>query len=143
MTNAQDIITKLNLQPHPEGGYFRETFRDTQTNGNGRENSTAIHFLLTEGQVSHWHRIDATEIWLWHSGSPLELLTYKEGGKVERNILGDNVLQEQHTQLVIPAFHWQSAKSSGAWTLVSCIVAPAFSFEGFELAPKEWQPELV
>ena len=140
MAGAQDIIDKLNLTPHPEGGHYRETFRDS-AGPDGRSFSTAILFLLKRGELSRWHRVDATEIWHWHAGAPLALSCAEaEGGAVEELVLGPDVLAGEVPQIVIPAGHWQSARSMGGWTLVGCTVAPGFEFSGFEMAAEGWSP---
>lgn len=136
MTSAAEIIRALNMSPHPEGGHFVETFRDGE-NSAGRAHCTAIYFLLQRHEKSHWHRVDATEIWLWHAGAPLELDI-----EAEKFILGNDLAAGQVPQAVVPARDWQTAKSLGDWTLVSCVVAPGFSFSGFEMAPPNWTPEL-
>ncbi len=128
------IIATLGMQPHPEGGHYVETFRDDQ-DGAGRARSTAIYFLLQAGERSHWHRVDASEIWLWHAGAPLKLSV---GG--EDWMLGADIAAGERPQIVVPANAWQAAESVGAWTLVSCVVAPGFEFSGFELAPSDWTP---
>lgn len=133
--NADALIEALKMKPHPEGGHYAETFRD-QTGANGRAHCTAIYFLLRAGERSHWHRVDASEIWLWHAGAPLEL----EIEGQDRTVLGADVLAGQKPQAIVPPHAWQAAKSIGEWTLVSCIVAPGFEFSGFELAPPEWRP---
>lgn len=138
MQSAQEIIERLGLQPHPEGGHFRETFRDPQQKG-GRSVSTAIYFLLAQGERSHWHRIDAAEIWHFYAGAPLEL-SMADNGKNECVRLGANFAIGECPQAVVPAFAWQSAVSLGAWTLAGCTVAPGFEFAGFELAPEGWFP---
>lgn len=135
MDEAARIIRQLNLQPHPEGGYFRETFRDAQNESNTRAHSTAIYFLLREGQVSRWHRVDAAEIWHWYRGSPLELSIHKT-----RHILGSDLEAGHHPQIVVPPRAWQSARTLGAFTLVGCTVAPGFEFSKFELAPPGFDP---
>jgi uncharacterized protein len=129
MINAEQIIEVLSLKPHPEGGYFRETFRDTRII-NGRAASTAIYYLLKKGEYSRWHRVDAVEIWHWYAGAALKLST-----KQKVFHLGPNLLSGEQPQYVIPADAWQSAESLGEWTLVGCTVAPGFEFSGFELAP--------
>lgn len=134
--NADDIIKKLGLGPHPEGGYFKETFRDASSED--RAASTAIFYLLMAGEVSKWHRVDAAEVWHWYAGAPLELSQKFEGKTSTVEILGNNVLENQFPQIVVPAHVWQSARSLGDWTLVGCTVAPGFEFEGFEMAPEEW-----
>lgn len=132
MLTVEAIITGLSLAPHPEGGFFRETFRDDRLI-NGRAASTAIYYLLAEGQRSHWHRIDASEIWHWYCGAPLAL-SLRVGERVETQRLGCNIFQGERPQLIVPAGVWQSAESLGAWTLIGCTVAPGFEFSGFELA---------
>jgi len=141
MTNADRIIRVLKLQPHPEGGYFRETFRDTVRLGGKRAHSTAIYFLLKKGQASRWHRVDAAEVWHWYGGAPLELLIGKTRAKFKRHVLGGDLAKGQRPQIVVPAGHWQAARSLGACTLVGCTVAPGFLFEKFELAelPNAWK----
>lgn len=138
---AADIIARLGLQPHPEGGHFRETFRDPHRLEDGRSASTAIYFLLAAGETSHWHRVDAVEIWHWHAGAPLELsIAGSDAGPVEHQRLGPDITGEEQPQIVVPRDAWQAARSLGAWTLVGCTVAPGFEFAGFELAPPGWQP---
>lgn len=121
MPLAADIIAQLGLKPHPEGGHYRETFRDSRCDANGRPFSTAIYFLLARGERSHWHRIDAVEIWHYHAGSAL-------------------TLEVEAPQAIVPAHAWQAAESTGDWTLVGCTVAPGFDFAAFELAAKDWMP---
>jgi len=136
---ASDIISRLGLQPHPEGGHYRETFRDARTIEGGRAASTAIYFLLARGERSHWHRVDAVEIWLYHAGDPLNL--HIADGSGERTIqLGANLAAGEQPQAIVPAHAWQAAESTGDWTLVSCTVAPGFDFKTFELAPPGWSP---
>ena len=136
--NADEVIRLLGLKPHPEGGYFRETFRDRQTE-NGRARSTAIYYLLKEGEVSRWHRIDAVEIWHWYVGSPLELKIH-DGSNLQAFVLGAALTEGHGPQAVVPVRCWQSARSLGAYSLVGCTVAPGFEFAGFELAPLGWEP---
>ena len=137
---AQEVIQILDLQPHPEGGHYRETYRDVPTSG-GRGACTAIYYLLALGEVSEWHRVtDAVEIWHWYAGAPLVLSTSPDGETASAEHLGPDIAAGQSPQLVIPAGHWQAAESLGAWTLTGCTVAPAFSFEGFEMAPPGWRP---
>jgi len=136
---AEAIIAALGLAPHPEGGCFRETFRDPATR-DGRSLSTAIYYLLRQGEVSRWHRVDACEVWHHYDGAALELLIADGAGRRERNVLGRDVAGGERPQSVVPAGMWQSARSLGAWTLVGCTVAPAFEFAGFELAPQGWEP---
>ncbi len=136
---ADQVIALLGLQPHPEGGHFRETYRHRPAGG-GRGAGTAIYYLLRAGEHSHWHRIDATEIWHWYAGAPL-VLTVSENGHDAAAVTLGNVLEAgQRPQAVVPAGAWQTAESLGAWTLVGCTVAPAFEFSGFELAPPDWRP---
>ncbi len=135
---AADIIRLLDLKPHPEGGHFRETFRDTRLIG-GRAASTAIYFLLARGERSHWHRIDAVETWHFYAGSPL-LLSIAEAKQSRPVKLGSNLAAGELPQALVPAHTWQAAESLGDWTLAGCTVAPGFEFSGFELAPKGWSP---
>jgi uncharacterized protein len=136
---AEQIIRLLGLKPHPEGGHFRETFRDTQL-AEDRAASTAIYFLLAHGELSHWHRVDATEVWHWYAGAPLVLEIAQSDGSIERVMLGSDLAAGQRPQAVVPAFSWQAAQTVGDWTLCGCTVAPGFEFPGFELAPKGWAP---
>jgi hypothetical protein len=137
---AADVIRLLDLKPHPEGGHFRETFRDNRQVEAGRAASTAIYFLLARGERSHWHRVDAAEIWHWHAGAPLELEIAPAAAPRERIKLGSDLNAGECPQAVVPAHAWQAAQSLGEWTLVGCTVAPGFEFATFELAPKGWQP---
>jgi len=136
---AADIIRLLDLKPHPEGGHFRETFRDPHQVG-GRAASTAIYFLLARGERSHWHRVDAAEIWHWHAGAPLKLDVSQASGKIDSLVLGCDLKAGERPQGVVPAHAWQAAQTLGDWTLVGCTVAPGFEFKNFELAPKDWTP---
>lgn len=136
--DADDIIAALGLEPHPEGGYFRETFRDG--NEGGRDHSTAIYFLLKEGQHSHWHRVDAAEVWHHYAGGPLEL-SIAEDGAVTEHILGTDLAAGERPQVVVPKRAWQSARPLGEYTLAGCTVAPGFDFAGFEMAPPDWEPD--
>ena len=133
--SAEAIIAKLGLQPHPEGGWYRETWRGPEVGG--RASGTAILFLLKSGERSHWHRVDADEIWLWHAGAPL-VLGMGETAAAEV-LLGPDVLAGEFVQAVVPAAWWQAARTTGDWALVSCTVSPGFRFEGFELAPPGWE----
>jgi predicted cupin superfamily sugar epimerase len=133
------MIAQLALAPHPEGGWFRETFRD-EPGHQGRAHATAILFLLKSGEVSHWHRVDAVEMWHWYSGAPLLLETADDNGTRQEQKLGPDILAGQHPQGLVPAGAWQSARSLGAWTLMGCTVAPGFDFARFELAPQGWEP---
>ncbi|HEX6611659.1 MAG TPA: cupin domain-containing protein [Hyphomicrobiaceae bacterium] len=138
--SAGDIIRLLDLQPHPEGGHFRETFRDPRTDADGRSASTAIYFLLKAGEVSRWHRVDAAEVWHWYAGAPLELSIAENDRIIAKLTLGSGLGDGQRPQAVVPARHWQSARSLGAWTLVGCTVAPGFEFSRFELADATFRP---
>lgn len=135
---AERLIDLLGLEPHPEGGHYRETFRDAGGE-NGRAHSTAIYFLLKAGEHSHWHRIDAAELWHWYAGAPLALRIAEDGEYRER-ILGNDFGRGQEPQIVVPPRAWQSAASLGAYSLVGCTVAPGFLFEHFELAPTDFSP---
>jgi predicted cupin superfamily sugar epimerase len=137
---AAEVIRLLDLKPHPEGGHFRQTFRDSKTVDGARAASTAIYFLLARGERSHWHRVDAAEAWHWHAGAPLELEIASASGHRERVTLGSDLAAGQRPQAVVPADAWQAAQSLGDWTLVGCTVAPGFEFAKFELAPKDWEP---
>ncbi len=137
--SAADIIAQLELKPHPEGGHYRETFRDPRVDANGRSVSTAIYFLLAHGERSHWHRIDAVEVWHYYAGSALVLhIADDRGRRVVR--LGPDLAAGEVPQAMVPAQAWQAAESSSDWTLVGCTVAPGFEFAAFELAPKGWSP---
>jgi uncharacterized protein len=137
---ADDIIRLLDLAPHPEGGHFRETFRDSRGDASGRSRGTAIYYLLKADEISAWHRVDAAEIWHYHAGSPLALGLSANGLETEIQELGSDLKAGQRPQVVVPAGHWQSARSLGAWTLVGCTVSPGFTFAGFEMAPAGWHP---
>lgn len=138
---VREIVRLLDLAPHPEGGWFRETFRD-DTQANGRSVGTAIYYLLEAGDVSHWHRVDASEVWHWYAGGPLVLTLSPDGSRAKTSAhqLGPDLRQGQRPQLVVPTGVWQAAESLGAWTLCGCTVAPGFEFSGFELAPEDWCP---
>jgi uncharacterized protein len=139
---AAEVIRLLDLKPHPEGGHFRETFRDPRMAEDGRSVSTAIYYLLARGKRSHWHRVDAVEVWHYYTGSTLRLeVAAGDGGPIERVMLGSDFAAGERPQAIVPAHAWQSAECLGDWTLVGCTVAPGFDFEGFELAPKGWSPE--
>ena len=135
MTEAERLIKLLDLAPHPEGGHFRETFRDSETSPTGRSHSTAIYFLLKADAVSRWHRIDAAEVWHFYRGAPLELRIGKQ-----TYLLGPDVDEAQAPQIVVPPHAWQSARSLGEYTLVGCTVAPGFDFAHFEMAPDGFAP---
>jgi predicted cupin superfamily sugar epimerase len=136
---AEEIIARLALKPHPEGGHYRETFRDDRTVDGARAASTAIYFLLARGERSHWHRVDAVEIWHYHAGSALTLRIADDNGE-HAIALGPNVTSGEQPQAIVPAHAWQAAESNGDWTLVGCTVAPGFDFAKFELAPPDWSP---
>ena len=136
---AAEIIRRLGLAPHPEGGHFVETWRDRPTDGT-RGAGTAIYYLLQAGEVSHWHRVDATEIWHWYAGAPLVLTISANGHDATAVHLGPMLDLGQRPQAIVPADAWQTAESLGVWTLVGCTVSPAFRFGGFELAPADWRP---
>jgi predicted cupin superfamily sugar epimerase len=136
---AADVIALLDLKPHPEGGHYRETFRDPVT-VDGRSVGTAIYFLLSAGERSHWHRVDAAEIWHFHAGAPLALHMC-DGVTIDTMTLGADLSLGHRPQGVVPTGVWQSASSLGDWTLVGCTVSPGFDFAGFELAPAGWSPE--
>ncbi|PWB81707.1 MAG: cupin [Methylocystaceae bacterium] len=137
---AEDVARLLELAPHPEGGFYRETFRDERAVEDGRAASTAIYYLLAAGQTSAWHRVDAAEIWHFHAGAPLALSLSADGAAATRHILGRRLAEGQRPQLIVPAHCWQSAASLGDWTLVGCTVAPGFEFARFELAPPGFEP---
>ncbi len=132
---AQEIISTLGLAPHPEGGHYRQTWVAENA---GRPVGTCIYFLLAAGESSHWHRVDATEIWLYHSGAPLILsLSATDDGPAQDHMLGPD-LDMARPQIIVPENHWQAARSTGAYTLVSCTVSPGFQFEGFTLAAADF-----
>jgi predicted cupin superfamily sugar epimerase len=137
---ASEIIRFLGLEPHPEGGHYCQTFRDTHMDADGRPASTAIYFLLARGERSHWHRVDATETWLFHAGAPLAL-RLADGNEITTIKLGIDLRAGERPQAVVPTGVWQAADTLGDWTLVSCTVAPGFVWGGFELAPKDWSPD--
>jgi uncharacterized protein len=139
MPSADHIIRLLGLKPHPEGGHFLETHRDARTTG--RAASTAIYYLLARGERSHWHRIDAVEVWHYYAGSALRLEMVASGnGPIEHVTLGSDLAAGERPQAVVPVHAWQAAESLGDWTLVGCTVAPGFEFAGFELAARDWSP---
>jgi uncharacterized protein len=137
--SAADVIRLLDLKPHPEGGHYRETFRDDRGDG-VRAASTAIYFLLAEGEVSRWHRVDAAEVWHWHAGAALALSIAPPDGVAVDMLLGADLAAGERPQRVVPPGYWQSALSRGAWTLVGCTVAPGFVFEKFEMAAEGFSP---
>ena len=138
MKTADELIAFLGLQPHPEGGHYRQTFRAPD---DARGASTAIYFLLKAGERSHWHKVtDADELWHYYAGAPLELSLSEDGRTVRRLRLGTDFALGEEPQLVVPRGTWQAARSLGAWTLIGATVAPGFLFERFELAPPGWEP---
>ena len=137
--SAAEIIRLLDLKPHPEGGHFCETFRDARTIDGKRAASTAIYFLLARGERSHWHRVDAVEVWHYYAGAPLTL-EIADGDARTTVTLGPDIAAGERPQGIVPSGAWQAAHSLGDWTLVGCTVAPGFEFAGFELAPKDWSP---
>jgi predicted cupin superfamily sugar epimerase len=138
---AAQVIRLLHLKPHPEGGHFRETLRDPHPRAGERAHSTAIYFLLAAEERSHWHKVDATEIWHYYAGAPLLLeIAPTEEGPIEQVTLGADLAAGQRPQFAVPAHAWQAASSLGEWTLCGCTVAPGFDFAGFELAHPEFAP---
>ncbi len=140
MKNADAIIETLGLEPHPEGGYYREVYRHSAPNG-ARGDATTIYFLLKAGEISHWHRVDAVEIWHYYAGADLTLRIAPQDQASETLLLGIDLAAGQSPVGVVPKGAWQSAQSNGEWTLVGCTVAPAFKFSGFEMAPEGWEPD--
>lgn len=138
--SADDIVDLLKMQPHPEGGFYAETFRDDVTDAQGRAASTLIYFLLPDGVVSRWHKVDAVETWHWYAGAALELSISLDGNDKQVILLGNDLGGGERPQGIVPREAWQQARSLGAWTLVGCTVAPGFRFEGFEMAPEGWDP---
>jgi predicted cupin superfamily sugar epimerase len=137
--SPDDIIRELGMQPNPEGGWYVQTFRDLK--GGSRGHSTAIYYLLTAGQRSHWHRVrDAAEVWHHYAGAPLALHCSEDGTSSETLILGTDIPKGERPQAIIPANWWQSAETTGDYTLVGCTVAPGFEFASFEMAPPDWKP---
>ncbi len=136
---AGEVISLLDLKSHPEGGYFRETFRDERTIENGRAASTAIYFLLSAGRASHWHRVDAVEVWHHYGGAALKLAIF-DGTTTRELRLGPDIAAGEQPQAIVPARAWQSAETLGEWTLAGCTVAPGFEYEHFELAPEDFPP---
>ena len=132
----------LGLSRHPEGGWYRETWRADAPPGE-RAAGTAIYYLLEQGEQSHWHRVDAAEIWHFHAGDPLELRLADDGAGIETGILGPDLAAGQRPQRLVPPGVWQSARSLGEWTLVGCTVSPGFEFAGFEMAPAGWEPAVL
>jgi len=138
--NANDVIRALSLRPHPEGGHYRETFRDTREVA-GRAASTAIYFLLQAGEISDWHSVDSVELWHFYAGDPLEISIKAVGQPRQQFVLGPYVTEAQQPQVIVPAHAWQMARPLGTWTLAGCTVAPGFDFSGFVLAPRAYNPD--
>jgi uncharacterized protein len=136
---AREIIRLLDLARHPEGGWYRETWRAPAPDGQ-RAAGTAIYYLLEAGELSHWHRIDAAELWHWYAGAPLSLTMSPDGHDADAVLLGPEIGAGQRPQQIVPPGCWQSAVSRGAWSLVGCTVSPGFEFAGFEMAPDDWRP---
>jgi len=143
--STEDVVRLLELAPHPEGGFYRQTFRDSSPVGGGRAASTAIYYLLPGGGISAWHRVDAAEVWHFYAGAALELKIAAQGAPIEVLRLGAALATGERPQAVVPAGVWQSARSLGPgpheWTLIGCTVAPGFEFAGFELAPADFSPD--
>lgn len=139
MSEAEAIIEKLGLAPHPEGGWYRETWRAEAAEGE-RAAGTAIHFLLEGGERSHWHRVDADELWLWHAGAPLKLHIGDDAAITKTVVLGGDVLGGQSPQARVPNGTWQAATPCEGWALLTCVVVPGFEFSGFDLAAPGWAP---
>lgn len=138
--DAESIIATLGMVPHPEGGHYVETWRGPAGPA-GRATGTAIHFLLRAGERSHWHRVDADEVWLFHAGAPLRLsIAATHDVTPTDHVLGVDLVAGERPQVVVPAGAWQAAATNGEFTLVSCTVSPGFDFAGFELAPPDWAP---
>jgi predicted cupin superfamily sugar epimerase len=139
VSDVDGIIATLDMAPHPEGGHFVETWRGPDR-GDGRAVATAIYFLLRRGERSHWHRVDADEVWLHHAGAPLRLSVAVPGSLRAEHLLGPDLAAGQRPQAVVPSSAWQAAETIGGYSLVSCVVAPGFDFAGFELAAPHWTP---
>ncbi len=137
--NAQELIKMLGLEKHPEGGWYRQTFRDEDGTGK-RAVSSAIYYLLQKKERSHWHRVDAAEVWHHYAGAPLKLYISADGKATREIILGNDIAAGQRPQAVVEKGQWQGAQSLGEWSLCGCTVAPGFEFEGFEMAPENWKP---
>lgn len=130
---GNEIIRLLDLAPHPEGGHYGETYRSADL--------SVIYYLLQASEISAWHRVEMEEAWAWHAGGPLALSIATPAGENTRAMhLGPDLRSGQRPHAVVPSGHWQTAETLGAWTLVSCMVGPAFQFEKFELAPPDWKP---
>jgi predicted cupin superfamily sugar epimerase len=140
--SAAAVIAALGLQRHPEGGWYRETWRADAAPGE-RATGSAIYFLLRAGEIDAWHRVDAAEVWHYYAGAPIELSMVEQGSDGPTlivRLLGAEIAAGQRPQLVVPAGAWQQARTLGDWTLAGCTVSPAFEFERFEIAPEDWKP---
>lgn len=135
---AQEIVALLGLEPHPEGGFYKQMFADTAWGG--RPYSTAIYYLLEGGAQGRWHRVDSAEVWHWYAGAPLRLTISQDGATVSSQVLGPDLAAGARPQVVIGRGDWQAAESLGDWTLVGCTVAPGFDFAHFEMAAEDWSP---
>lgn len=136
---ADEVIAALALAPHPEGGWYSETWAAGAVGDEGRPAGTLIHYLLKSGEHSHWHRVDADEVWIYNLGAPLMLrIAEDDSGPARQHLLGPDLAATQSLQVVVPAGHWQAARPLGDWSLVSCVVSPGFRFDGFELAPPDF-----
>jgi len=140
MQSAEEIINNLNLKPHPEGGHYHETYLDPERFNQDRKLCSIIYYLLKFDEVSHWHRVDATECWFWHAGAPIALSVSIDNFETNTVDLGPELKLNQKLHFVVPKNCWQMAVSLGKWSLVSCLVTPSFQFSGFELAPDNWNP---
>lgn len=140
MVDAADIIERLGLAPHPEGGWYKETWR-ADTESDARATGSAIYYLLDQGQRSHWHQIDAVEIWHYYAGAALALTIADGNVALEKLTIGPDIANGEIPQGIVPSHWWQSAESLGPWTLVGCTVSPGFQFEGFKLAAPNWAPK--
>jgi predicted cupin superfamily sugar epimerase len=138
MNDARAMIDRLGLAPHPEGGWYRETWR-AETSEETRAGGTSILFLLEAGMRSHWHRVDATELWLFHAGTPLTL-SISHDAPIVRHLMGSDPLTGHVQQAIVPEHGWQAAEAGEGWALVGCVVVPGFDFAGFEMAPAGWSP---
>lgn len=136
--NATDIVDLLGLEPHPEGGWYKQMFADEVPGG--RPYSTAIYYLLEGGPAGRWHRVDSAEVWHYYAGAPLRLTISPDGVRTSEQVLGQDLLDGQRPQIIVPRGEWQAAQSLGNWTLVGCTVAPGFEFAHFEMAEDGWQP---
>jgi uncharacterized protein len=138
--DPDELIRNLKLAPHPEGGFYRETFRSKETDANGRSDATEIYFLLKAGQISRWHTVDATETWQWLAGSPLRLSLAPKGEVANHIKMGPRITAGEHLKVIVPPFVWQQSQSLGAWSLCACTVRPGFTFDGFTMAAPGEEP---